>query len=145
MNQIIQSHNKRVISPKNEETPPCNCQNECPIDEKCQTQNSVYKCVASTTRNPPKNYIGIAKGEWKKRHRVRKTSFKHETQKTDTSFASCVWETRDTINETPTLKWSILKTAPPYTNKSKRCLLCLNEKLMITTYPDENSLLNKRT
>ena len=94
-----------VISPKNEETPTCNCQNECPMDEKSRTQNSVYKCIASTTKNPHKNYIGIAKGEWKKQHRVYKTY---------------VCETRDTINETPTLNWSILKTATPYTNKSKR-------------------------
>ena len=39
----------------------------------------------------------------------------------------------------------MMKTAPTYNPKSKRCLLCLNEKLAIATFPKEKNLLNKRS
>ena len=68
--QIIKGNNNKLISPKNVEDLPCNCQNECPLNGKCRTQDVVYGCVASTTKEPFKYYIGGAKGEWKKRHRT---------------------------------------------------------------------------
>ena len=43
-----------------------------------------------------------------------------------------------------TINWSILATAPAYSNKSKRCHLCLTEKLYLVR-AKKPSLLNKRT
>ena len=45
----------------------------------------------------------------------------------------------------PTLVWSIDKIVPPYSNISKKCLLCLHEKLEIINYPGLDELLNKRS
>ena len=42
-----------------------------------------------------------------------------------------------------TINWSILATAPAYSNKSKRCHLCLTEKLYLIR-GKKPSLLNKR-
>ena len=47
--------------------------------------------------------------------------------------------------ETPTLVWEIIRTAVPYTNITKRCSLCLNEKLAILMYPNQSKLLKKRS
>ena len=145
MEQIIKGHNKKVISPERTEELPCNCQGECPLNGKCRTKDVVYGCVATTTKVPFKYYIGGAKGEWKKRQRNHETSFRLEKHKTDTSLAKYVWDTKCSDNEIPNLNWSILKTAPAYTNITKRCLLCLSEKLAIVTYPNEEALLNKRS
>ena len=41
-----------------------------------------------------------------------------------------------------TLKWSILKSVPGYWTISKKCLLCLYEKLKIINYPDQEKLLH---
>ena len=41
------------------------------------------------------------------------------------------------------VKWEIVKKCIPYNQQTKRCLLCLNEKLEIATYKEHN-LLNKR-
>ena len=38
----------------------------------------------------------------------------------------------------------IIRTAAPYTNITKRCSLCLHEKLAILMYPNQSELLNKR-
>ena len=43
-------------------------------------------------------------------------------------------------NVFPTLTWSV----PGYSNISKRCLLCLSEKVLIATYENPKELLNKR-
>ena len=43
----------------------------------------------------------------------------------------------------PKVKWEIVTKCIPYNQKTKRCLLCLNEKLAIATYKEHN-LLNKR-
>ena len=41
----------------------------------------------------------------------------------------------------PTLKWSIVKSVPSYWNISKKCLLCLHEKLEIVNFEDQDHLL----
>ena len=45
----------------------------------------------------------------------------------------------------PTLKWSIVKSVPSYLNISKKCLLCLHEKLDIVNFEDQDHLLKKRS
>ena len=43
----------------------------------------------------------------------------------------------------PSLKWSIMKSVPAYSNISKKCQLCLQEKFEILNYSNPNELLNK--
>ena len=43
----------------------------------------------------------------------------------------------------PAVKWLIVKFVPPYSNISKKCLLCLHEKLEIVSIKDQDHLLNK--
>ena len=56
-----------------------------------------------------------------------------------------MWEMKDKHNTTPTLMWCIVKSVPGYSNISKRCMLCQNEKYEILNYPDQEELLNKRS
>ena len=55
------------------------------------------------------------------------------------------WNCKDKIRQTPEISWKIVKSAPAYTNTSKRCVLCQEEKMAIITYPDQAKLLNKRS
>ena len=48
-------------------------------------------------------------------------------------------------NVTPALAWEVLRTAKTYSNITKRCSLCLHEKLAIITYPYPDELLNRRS
>ena len=52
---------------------------------------------------------------------------------------------KDKYAEEPTLKWSIVKRVPSYSNITKRCRLCLQEKFEIIKYPRPDELLNKRS
>ena len=47
--------------------------------------------------------------------------------------------------ETPSLKWSNVKSVPVYTNITKKCFLYLPEKLEIINYLNQEELLNKRS
>ena len=40
--------------------------------------------------------------------------------------------------------WEILEINQPYNTSTKRCMLCLNEKLAVALHKEDN-ILNKRT
>ena len=94
---------------------------------------------------PDKIYLGTAEENFKKRYYNHKTSFKNRGKANDTTLSKHVWEVKDKYKETSSLKWSIVKSVPGYTNITKKCLLCLQEKLEIINYPNQEELLNKRS
>ena len=135
---IIKTHNKKVTSEKATPRDQCNCKNksDCPLDGNCQTSDTVYKCIASTTINPDKIYLRTAEENFKKRYYNHKTSFKNREKTNDTTLSKHVWEVKDKYKETPSLKWSIVKSVPGYSNITKKCLPCPYEKLEIINYPN---------
>ena len=154
MTQIINSHNRKVKQPKKEERQPkkeeslsCNCRqkNDCPMDGKCRTMNTVYNCIASVPTKPDKSYIGLSEDEWKKRYYNHRKSFRNQRYQSETMLSSYVWETKRTIDKIPSLKWSIITVLPAHSNITKYCELCLYKKYVIITYPDPENLLNKRS
>ena len=71
-------------------------------------------------------------------------SFNNEGHSTDKTLSKYVWEIKK-FKIIPSLKWSIIKSAPAYSNISKKCQLCLQENFEILNYPNPNKLLNKRS
>ena len=59
---IIRFHNKNVINEKKPTKVKCNFRNKraCPLDGNCEQNGVIYKCVASTSVNPYKVYLGTA-------------------------------------------------------------------------------------
>ena len=104
-----------------------------------------FLILLSTSINPNKFYIGITEGPWRARHAVHKTSFTNRNYPTRTSMTDYVWKMKDEIGEMPKITWTIEKTAQAYNNISKKCNLCLQEKIEIIEYPDQKNLLNKRS
>ena len=48
-------------------------------------------------------------------------------------------------NVASALTWEVLRTAKTYSNITKRCSLCLHEKLAIITYPYPDEIINRRS
>lgn len=142
--KIIKGHNNNLIS-KDDTTLECNCRvkTNCPVQGKCRTTNAIYKCLVQADDTPDKVYIGLAE-DWKTRYRNHVKSLKHEKYSHETSLSTYVWELKAN-GKTPSLTWSIVKSVPSYSNISKKCLLCLYEKLAIITYESPDDLLNKRS
>ena len=55
-----------------------------------------------------------------------------------------VWSLKNE-GSVPNLQWSIMKRAKSYSNTSKSCPLCNQEKLEILRYENKKELLNKRS
>ena len=147
LSEIVRSHNKNVINGKTPTNLKCNCRNKSvyPVDGNCQQNDVIYKCIASTSVNPDKVYLRTAEGEFKKRHYNHNKSFRHRSYANKTTLSKYVWEIKEKYNEMSSLKWSVVKSVPGYSNISKRCLLCLHEKFEIVNYPNQKELLNKRS
>ena len=70
------------------------------------------------------------------------TSFRNENKKKSTESSKYFWELKDN-NIQHNLKWCIASKARPYVCGSRKCDLCLTEKLTIIK-ADPESLLNTR-
>ena len=69
MSSLILSHNKKLSNSRTGNIKPCNYRrkDECPLNEQCLEQDIVYKCIASTSMNPDKPYLGTAESDFKKK------------------------------------------------------------------------------
>ena len=111
----------------------------------CQTTNIIYNAQITSTNNEisPKLYIGLTESIFKQRYNNHTNSFRHKKYETSTELSKHIWEHKDR-NEAYEVKWSISNQAAAYTNETKRCNLCLTEKLCISK-ADKTHLLNKRS
>ena len=116
----------------------------CPLQNKCMNKDIVYKATISTSNaNDTKHYIGMTSSTFKERYRNHIKSFTHKKYSNETELSKHIWHLK--LNKTDfTIKWSIIKKSISYTGGSKRCNLCLEEKLNILKEKD-NCLLNKRS
>ena len=57
--------------------------------------------------------------------------FQNKHYKNETSLSSYVWKIIKETGQIPTLTWSIVRTVPTYLSTTKKCALCLHEKLEI--------------
>ena len=145
MSSFISSHNKKLLNSRTGNIKPFNCRkkDECPLSGQCLAQNIVYKCIASTSMNPDKTYLGTTEGDFKERYSNHTNSFRHKLYSKETTLSKYIWEIKKEYNEMPTLIWSIVKSVPSYSNISKKSLLHLHEKLETINFEDQDHLLNK--
>ena len=135
MAAIISSHNARVLSPEpTNDAPLCNCQtpSDCPLDNKCLTESVVYKASVSAPPNPVRHYYGLTEGAFKTRYTQHKNSFAHRKNMNKTELAKHVWDLKDN-NVVYNIKWSIVQRAAPYKCGTRKCDVCLSEKMVIAT------------
>ena len=145
---IINNHNMNILNNKtNEIQRSCNCRNRdaCPLNGFCLEGNIVYQgTVTSNEINyKPHHYLGIAEESFKSRFNNHKKSFNNEYYRNETELAKEIWKIKSK-NYTPTISWKIVRKCLPFNPCVKRCHLCLNEKLEIALFKEEN-LLNKKS
>ena len=149
MKAVINSHNNIILNEKasNGSEKTCNClrKNECPLDGKCLTTNTIYKATVLSDKPGYKDkiYIGLAETTFKKRFANHKKSFRYEKYKSESELSKEVWDLKND-NFTPAVKWEIFKRCAPFNRNTVKCNLCTSEKLAIISYPQDN-ILNKRS
>ena len=90
-----------------------------------------------------KYYLGTSEGEFKERYKNHTKLFRNKGYKTKTELSKYLWNLKDK-NQEYELTWCIAAKASPYMCDTRRCDLCLTEKLLILQ-ADPSSLLNKRS
>jgi hypothetical protein len=147
---IISSHNKKVLEDRTPlERGTCNCpqrnKENCPLDGQCTTSNILYEAKISSSEQdyPEKMYVGISEPPFKTRLGNHKRDCNNKSYEKTTELSKEVWKIKDR-GFTPTIKWRIIKQLPAYNPESKKCQLCLGEKVEILER-DPANLLNKRS
>ena len=72
-----------------------------------------------------------------------KKSFNQRNRKSDTELCNEIWRIKDNKHNA-NITWEILGRHQVHNTSSKRCSLCLNEKLKIALHRN-NNMLNSRT
>ena len=87
-------------------------------------------------------YVGLTENTFKTRYLNHTSSFRNKTKRNATELSKHIWKLKDS-NASYTINWKIIKKSQPYSNKTKRCNLCMSEKFIIICHPELSSL-NKR-
>ena len=139
MLKIINRNNKKIVktsSPQaNEPANQCSCRLplECSLDYKCLSNNIVYQCTVHHN-DTTQSYIEITATTFKSKYNAHKSSFKDKHLEHSTSLSKYLWDLK-AKNTNFGLKWRILTSASAYCNTTKRCNLCIQEKIYILYKP----------
>ena len=132
MATLIKSHNKTILNPQQRnQVAGCNCRTpaNCPLDGNCLAGSLTYSATV-TARAEERIYYGSTMGPFKDRYYGHQHTFRHRSKRKATELSKLVWELQD-AGIPYTMKWDIVTRAQPYVGGSKRCDLCLSEKLII--------------
>ena len=93
-----------------------------------------------------KYYYGLSEPEFKSRYANHKSSLKYPSKRNTTELSKYYWELRDKGVDKKDIKvdWNIERQAHKYKCGTRRCDLCLTEKLVIAL-ADKSTMLNKRS
>ena len=143
---IVNVHNKSVTKEETREiSRTCSCPRNanCPLNGECLSTNTLY--AGTITSDLPnygeKEYAGLSAPPWKKRLGNHILSFNNR-QYAKCEIAKEVWRIKDE-GGVFNIVWRIIGHAPAYNPTSKRCSLCLSEKLYIAENINGN-LINHR-
>ena len=143
MKNVIQKHNSKIMEdpiPTNKKTCSCRKKSDCLLNQKCLSECLVYNAVVNTSTT--KNYFGTCEQSSKERYNNHTSSFKNRSRQKSTELSNYIWELKEN-RKNYTIDCLIAMKAHPYICGTKKCDLCLCEKLMIAR-ANSASLLNKR-
>ena len=114
------------------DTRTCNCRqaDKCPTSGNCLTKSVVCQAEVISDNGETKAYIGVTSNEFKSRYRNHLKSFRLQKYSNDTELSKYVWGLK-TQNRRFNITWSIIKKVSAYKVGSRRCNLCLEEKLQL--------------
>ena len=154
--QIINNHNKHILNSSQhidnnvdntstKDTKTCSCQqrNTYLLNGNCLQSSPIYQATITHKDNSTtETYIGLTENDFKTRNRTHTASFWHTKHRNSTELSKHIWTLKEN-NIDHFILWHILSSRSPYNSASKRCNLCLKEKLFIIHQPELSSL-NKR-
>ena len=145
MKNVIQKHNSKIMEdPKltNNKTCSCRQKSDCPLNQNCLSECLVYNAVVNTSKT--KNYYGTCEKSFKERYKHHTASFRNKSRQKSTELSNYIWELKEN-GENYTIDWIIAMKAHPYICGTRKCDLCLREKLLIARANSESLLLCEKS
>ena len=113
------------------------------IEETSNHATSTGHCIKMYCISINKCRQNLFQNCWRRYNNYTK-SFRHKRYSEEATLSKYIWEIKKEYNEMPTLKCSIVKPVPSYSNILEKCLLCLHERPETVNFEDQDHLLNKR-
>ena len=146
MEKIVKGHNRKMLNNIGDlKEKGCNCRagpQSCPLDGKCKSESLIYKAEVISILREAK-YWGQCTTSFKDRYNNHTSNFRNRDKAHVTTLAGHIWELKDKNIPDFTIKWSLHSLVNAYNTESKRCQICLMEKVMILI-SDKHSTLKKR-
>ena len=118
-------------------------ENACPLNGNCLQSSVIYQAtIKRHDTNTSETCIGLTENDFKTKYRNHIASFRHAKHRNSTELSKHIWTLKDS-NIDLSISWRIISSRSSYNSSSKRCNLCLREKVFIIYRPDLSSL-NKR-
>ena len=148
MAAVISGHNAKVLAPAVDAaaTRKCNCsaRANCPLRGECLTECVVYRATVSAPSHPTRVYYGLTEGPFKTRYNAHVRSFRKEELRTETALSKHLWDLKAQGVAAPAVRWDVEQRAAPYKCGTRRCDVCLAEKMVIAL-ADPTTMLNSRS
>ena len=118
---------------------------QCPLEQRFLKNNILYQANITPLGENSENkvYYGIHETTFKLRYTDHKKSLNHWNRKSDTDLSNKFRRIKDNKHNANITR-EVLGRHQAYNTSSKKCSLCLNEKLKIALYRN-NNMLNRRT
>ena len=141
----IAKHNAKIITNNNddENERKCDCtkkfKGKCPLHGNCLQKSVVYQAHVATD-NKTMTYTGMTKNTFKQRFNGHNATIqKRPSKEKVTTLSEYVWKLKD--QKIPfNITWSIKAKAHAFSRGSRRCDLCITEKLIILQADQRHSL-----
>ena len=152
MAQAVSNHNSKLLRDSgSDEKPGCNCQGgpqNCPVGGSCQTPCVVYEATVTEVASGNKEtYTGVTSRRFKDRLYEHRTDMNNSKNRTNTTLSAHVWSLKDRgllEGRDFQVSWRLKDRGTSYNSTTKKCRICLKEKLHIL-YKPEGATLNRRS
>ena len=144
----ISQHNSKIrkVEQNNVAQRGCNCSGAmgpCPLNGNCLESSFIYRAEVIDENQNRETYTGLTSRSFKERFYEHRNSIKHRSSEHSTTFSSHIWDLKDR-NKSFDVSWKVVGKAGAFNPLTKKCNLCLKEKLFIIFKP-EGASLNKRS
>ena len=120
----------------------CSCwqKSDCLLNQNFLSECLMYNAVVNTSKT--KKCYGLGEKSFKERYNNHMWSFINKSRQKSTQLSNYIWELKEN-SENYTMDWLIAMKAHSYICETRKCDLCLGEKLL-TGRANSTCLLNKR-
>ena len=135
---------KNKSGPQVERTCNCTGKSKCLLNNKCLSNDVFYKVNITSTSEDYRNkiYYDISETKFMSRYANHRKSVKNRNYKTDTELSKEIWKLKEQ-SKNADIQWEILGIYQSFNTSTKRCMLCLNEKLAIAIHKEDTKIISK--